>query len=263
MMKLSISNIGWEEKNDEAVYEMMIDSGFEGVEIAPTRVIVDRPYDRIYEAKKWADNIKRKYGLVIPSMQSIWYGRKEQIFGSQEELLFLIDYSKKAIDFAKAIGCKNLVFGCPRNRNKPSDAEENRAIVFLKEIGDYAYSQSTIIGMEANPSIYNTNYINDTKSALDLIEIVNSQGFKLNLDIGTMIANEEDISIISGKENLINHVHICEPFLEPIKERKIHSEIREILVACGYEGFVSIEVKKQDDINALKKMITYIGEVFK
>ena len=37
-MKLSISNIGWEKKDDKAVYQFMKKYGFTGLEIAPTRI---------------------------------------------------------------------------------------------------------------------------------------------------------------------------------------------------------------------------------
>lgn len=108
----------------------------------------------------------------------------------------MLDYTKKAIDFAAAIGCKNLVFGCPRNRSLPAGADESVAVAFFKELGEYAYSKGTAIGMEANPPIYNTNYINDTKSALELIEQVDSKGFKLNLDVGTRIFIFEMVLLI-------------------------------------------------------------------
>ena len=261
-MKLSISNIGWEEKNDKDVYKMMTESGFDGLEIAPTRIIPNHPYDKKIEAENWANTVKKDYGFVISSMQSIWYGRAEKIFGSKEERQFLINYSKKAIDFAKAIGCKNLVFGCPKNRNKPDDVEEDVAIDFFKEIGDYADAQATVIGMEANPAIYNTNFINDTKSALDLIKKVDSKGFRLNLDVGTMIENCEDITILKGNEHLISHVHISEPWLKTIIERKIHNELSQILSSYGYDGFVSIEVGRQTEIDALMEMMCYVKKVF-
>ena len=182
-MKLSISNIGWTKENDLTVYEMMKNKGYEGLEIAPTRIFPEHPYDRIEEANEWAKELKAGNGFVIPSMQSIWYGRSEKLFGTDEERAALADYTKKAIDFAESIGCRNLVFGCPRNRNMPDGADENTAVVFFREMGEYAAEHNTVIGMEANPPIYNTNYINDTKSALDLIEEVGSKGFKLNLDV--------------------------------------------------------------------------------
>ena len=158
-MKLSISNIAWTLDNDKNVYGMMKQYGFEGLEIAPTRIFPDKPYDKNDEAKQWAEDIYNEYGLSVSSMQSIWYGVQEKVFGTEEERKILLDYTKKAIDFAVSIKCNNLVFGCPRNRNIPEGVNEDVAISFFKELGDYAYSVGTVIGMEANPTIYNTNYM--------------------------------------------------------------------------------------------------------
>lgn len=54
-MKLSISNIAWKSENDEAVYIYMKQYGYLGLEIAPTRIFPEDPYDRNQEAKKWAE----------------------------------------------------------------------------------------------------------------------------------------------------------------------------------------------------------------
>ena len=261
-MKLSISNIGWSAENDSAIYSKMKSYGFEGLEIAPTRVFTENPYDRLEEAIKWAGELKANYGFAVPSMQSIWYGRTEKLFGTEEERKALADYTKKAIDFASAIHCKNLVFGCPRNRNMPEGADSKIAIEIFREIGDYAAKKGTVIGMEANPPIYNTNFINDTQSALELIEDVASEGFKLNLDMGTMIENGEDISVLKGHEDCINHVHISEPGLKQIVKRELHSQLADLLKASSYKGYVSIEVGCQEDISELDIMMKYVKEVF-
>lgn len=63
----------------------------------------------------------------------VWKAGK--IFGCDEERNALLEYTKKAIDFASNIGCENLVFGCLRNRNLPDDADESVAVVFLKNWG--------------------------------------------------------------------------------------------------------------------------------
>lgn len=261
-MKLSISNIGWSEENDVSVYTMMRNNGFTGLEIAPTRIFPEQPYSKLDDARAWANEMKSEKGFVVPSMQSIWYGRNEKLFGSEEERSTLMDYTKKAIDFAEAIGCMNLVFGCPRNRSIPEGVDEKIAIRFFKRIGDYAAEHGTVVGMEANPPIYNTNYINDTASALELIEKVDSDGFKLNLDVGTMIENREDVSSLKGREKQVNHVHISEPGLKSIEERQLHRELADLLRSCNYSGYVSIEVGKQDNVENLNRMMNYVKTLF-
>ena len=261
-MKLAISNIGWAGENDGAVYEMMKELSYTGLEIAPTRIFPEAPYERIKEAGEWADRMDKEEGFCIPSMQSIWYGKNELLFGSDEDREALITYTKKAIDFAEAIGCKNLVFGCPRNRKLPDGGDPEIGVRFFKVLGDYAYEHDTVLAMEANPPIYNTNYINDTGSALELIRKVDSGGFKLNLDLGTMIENKEPVSVLKGMEGYINHVHVSEPGLKAIEKREIHKELADFLLDVSYDKFVSIEVGRQDDINSLYEMMKYVKGVF-
>lgn len=259
-MKTAVSNIAWSSENDAYVYDLMQKYDYCGLEIAPTRIIPERPYDNISAASEWNKKLKDRYGFEIPSMQSIWFGRRENIFGSPEERDILIDYTKKAIDFAAALGCRNLVFGCPRNRNIPYGSDDSTAVEFFRSIGEYALSKGTVIGMEANPPIYNTNYINDTASALELIERVDCKGFLLNLDMGTMIHNDEPINIIKGRIGLINHVHISEPGLKPIEKRSIHKELFRLLRSESYDRYVSIEMGNNASLSELEGIMKYVSE---
>ena len=197
----------------------------------------------------------------MPSIQSIWYGKTERLFGAEQERLELLSYTRKAIDFAEAIGCRNLVFGCPKNRIIPQDNNDDIAVEFFRLLGDYACEHDTIIGMEANPVIYGTNYINTTEEARDLVRRVGSDGFKLNLDIGTMIYNNESISVLENDIASINHVHISEPSLKAIQERDLHHEIKYILTD-RYDGFVSIEMRKDCSLEAIQSCMSYVKEIF-
>ena len=49
-MKLSISNIAWSADQDEKVYGMMQQLGFTGLEIAPTRIFPEKPYEDLTKA---------------------------------------------------------------------------------------------------------------------------------------------------------------------------------------------------------------------
>lgn len=263
-MRLAISNIAWAVEQDEQMYGLMKKIGYEGLEIAPTRIFPQNPYENLEVASKWQQGLEEKYGFRVPSMQSIWFGRQEKIFGSEQEREVLSTYTKKAIDFAAAIGCKNLVFGCPRNRAVPEGMSKELAIPFFKELSMYAFQKGTIIGMEANPPIYNTNYINDTQSALELMEQVVVQGFGLNLDVGTMICNHEDVEILEGHVDGISHVHISEPGLKPIEKRSLHKELAAFLKENEYSGFVSIEMGRQEVFEkaALEEIMCYVKEIF-
>ena len=43
-MKFSITNIAWTSEYDEQMYHAMKNSGFTGLEIAPTRIYPEHPY---------------------------------------------------------------------------------------------------------------------------------------------------------------------------------------------------------------------------
>lgn len=261
-MKLSVSNIAWTKEYDEEMYAFLQDEKIDGLEIAPTRIFPESPYDKNAAAAEFAGQLKEKYSLLIPSMQSIWFGRTENIFASVEERKALLDYTKKAIDFAATIGCKNLVFGCPRNRAYADGTDIKVAIPFFEELGEYAYSRNTVLSMEANPPIYNTNYCNTTMEAVEVVKSVGSKGFLINLDIGTMIQNEEELHVVEAAREWLNHVHISEPGLAFVEHRTLHKELAAYLKDTGYDCFVSLEIKTQENIQNVKDAMHYLQDVF-
>ncbi len=51
--------------------------------------------DKLEDAIEWSNQLKSEYGFEVTSMQSIWYGHQEKIFGTKEERAILIDFAKK------------------------------------------------------------------------------------------------------------------------------------------------------------------------
>jgi sugar phosphate isomerase/epimerase len=262
-MKLSISNIAWSEEDDLIMYQLLKELGYDGIEIAPTRIIKDSPYDNISTIKDFYSNIKNEYNLDICSMQSILYGKNERLFGNEEERTILKQYLIKAIDFASAINCKNLVFGSPKNRIINDISEYKIAMDFFKEIGDYAFSKGTTISIEANPIIYGTNFINTTAEAVKLVNDVDSDGFKINVDLGTIIENNDDLRLIDDNIKYINHIHISEPNLLPIERRNINEELKKILLKNKYDRYISIEMKSGISMDEIKSIMQYVKSIYK
>ena len=259
-MKFSISNIAWDAKDDEAIYSYLKQKSFKGVEIAPTR-LWSEPYSRTETAKVWAEEIQKKYGLSISSMQSIWYGKQEKICFSAEDRDVLLDYTKQAILFAEAIGCKNLVFGCPKNRIVENEKDYEVIAYFLDEVGKYAYEHHASFSLEPNPAIYGTNFLNTTAQAVELCRKLNNKGILINYDFGTVIENKESIKECLDNLDIINHVHISEPYLVKINHHIEHNNLLKGLSDADYQGFVSIEMKKQDNVSDVFETIDYIGDL--
>ena len=261
-MKFSISNIAWDTEHDNEVYTLLQREGFDGIEIAPTRVFPSKPYEMLLQAKDFEKCLSSKYNLVVASIQSIWFGRKEEIFGSNKDRKILIEYTKSAIDFACTVGCTNLVFGCPKNRITKNDKDMGTAIDFFKNIGEYAQQKGTVLAIEPNPVIYGTNFINTTGQAFEFVKCVDCDGIRVNLDLGTVIYNHESLHSIADNLYYVNHIHISEPNLVPIEKRQLHRDLAEVLYEKKYDHFVSIEMKNLGDLLAIKKTIEYVKGVF-
>lgn len=261
-MKLAISNIAWKAEDDGKIYELMQQFGFSGLEIAPTRIFQNRPYEHLNGINSFSNCISEKYNLQLCSMQSIWFGRLEQLFGQDCERLRLVEYTKKAIDFAEMGNCNNLVFGSPKNRNIKNTFQYKIAKEFFNTIGNYAKSKNVFISIEANPTIYGTNFINTTSEAFKFCKYVDNTNIGVNVDLGTIIENKETLEAISDNISLVNHVHISEPYLNLIKKRDIHKRLAYILLKKHYNKFISIEMKRTNT----KKIIfslKYVQSIFK
>lgn len=259
VLKFAISNIAWQAENDRAVYEYMQTSEFAGLEAAPTRLFAAEPYAHTAELRELAASLREEYGLTVCSLQSIWYGRTEQIFGTAAERAALLDYTKEAIRFAVAGDCGNLVFGCPKNRSIHSAADIAVGIEFFRAIGEYAAEQGTVVALEANPDIYGTNWLNHTDEAVAFCREVASPGIRVNFDLGTVIHNGEDLTECFDNIELVNHVHISEPYLKRIEQRSLHRELLDGLRDAGYDRFVSVEMGTQDNVADVYRTIDYVS----
>ena len=260
-INICISNIAWSKNDNIEIYKYLKDNNINYMEIAPTKIIETEPYSHIKDAKKIIDNLKNEFNLKIGSMQSIWYGKKQNIFESNKNKLELIEYTKKAIDFASEINCPNIVFGNPKNRNMNNLKKDYPiALSFFKELNEYATKKNVIIAIEPNPKIYNTNFLTNTYEAINFVKELNLSNIKINYDLGTVIENKESLDILKDNISYINHIHISEPNLELIKKRKIHTELLKILIESKYSGLISIEMKETNTEN-IKKIINYLKNI--
>jgi sugar phosphate isomerase/epimerase len=256
-MLLSISNIAWSAEHDDEMYSFLRDSGFAGLEIAPTRIFPEKPYERLTDAKLFAERLYSEYGLRVSSMQSIWYGRTENIFGSEGERAALVEYIKRAVGFAEVINCGNLVLGCPKNRNIPEGVTNagEIAMEFFARIAGCAAANGASIALEPNPPFYGTNFINTTAQAFEFVGCLGNSGLRVNADLGTMIAYNEPFSLIAENIGLVNHIHISEPKLVPIERRQLHKEI----LSLPFEKYFSIEMGNRGDLGTVKGAVAYVS----
>lgn len=261
-MDLSVTNIAWDAKDDRRMYAALRDLGYAGVELAPTRCFPDAPYDRLDEAEALAAGLRETYGLSVPSLLSILYGRPERISASARDRAALLACARGAVDFAGAVRCPSLVFGCPKNRRVERGEDPAAVTRFLEELASYAGTRGVCVSLEANPAAYGTNYCNSTRDAAAVLRELDSPALGLNLDFATIIANGESVEDVRSYAPLIRHVHISELHMAPVLRRPEHRRLREILEECGYGGFISLEMRKPQREEQLLDALRYVREVF-
>ena len=143
----------------------------------------------------------------------------------------------------------------------PEGADPQQGEDFLSRIAWMAAQRQVVIGLEANPPIYNTNYINTTADAFAMAKKLDSPGLGVTLDVGTMIANGERPNDFAADMKYVSHVHISEPGLAPIEKRALHRELALLLGALNYQGYVSVEMKTADT-DTVRRSLEYVAEVF-
>lgn len=257
---LAASNIGWKKEDDQRIYAKMKALGYTGLEIAPTRIFPDRPYERLPSAALFAAYIYQNYGFTIPSMQSILNGRSENLFDPAGACA-LTEYLDGAYRFARSCRCPSLVFGCPRNRSIPEGKRLFDADDFFRENGFLAAQKGVTLALETVPAGCGVNLLNRTADTFAYVRHLAAPGLSVNLDLGAMLANGERMADFANDLPLVSHIHLSEPGLAPIEPHPIHRELALLLKGLGYRGFVSVEMKTTD-ADTMEAALEYAAETF-
>jgi D-psicose/D-tagatose/L-ribulose 3-epimerase len=248
-MKLSISNIAWDSADDETVYALAKKHGYQGIDIAPSR-IWERYTDTTEEERTQFVRTLKRHGLGVAGMQSLLYNHPElTLFESEEARGKTIEHLKRIIDLGSSLNATALVFGSPKNRIRGEETEEKReaAYTFFKILGDYAHEMHVRFCIEANPTIYGGDYLTHTEEVGALIEEINSPGLYINFDMGTVIENREDVTTLFERYgNRIGHVQISMPKLAPVVLNQVHERALHALGMVAYTGWITIEMVRTD-----------------
>ncbi len=261
-MNLAISNIAWDEPEEKEVFSYLKKNDIHHIELAPSKVFSDAASPAQDEVTKYMDYLSRNQ-LQPVSFQSLFYPRPElNIFSEPSESL---EFMKGVVDLAHSMGVSNLVFGSPKNRDKgelTGEEVSRTALSFFRELGAHAASKNVSIGMEANAPLYNCNFLTGTPETIDFIREVNSPGIGLNLDLGTVRINSENIGeILESGFDTVRHVHLSEPYLKPVKGDGLVEETLSLLASKNYRKYVSIEMRRPEGDDPVSVVRESINEV--
>ncbi|MBE9040040.1 sugar phosphate isomerase/epimerase [Oscillatoriales cyanobacterium LEGE 11467] len=270
-MKISISNIAWQNSEEESIADLMQTLEIRGVEIAPTKIWSSPLTASDTEIDDYKQFWNRR-GIQIVSMQALLYGQPDlKIFENGQNRQETLNYLTGIIQLGEKLGVRVLVFGSPKNRrieNLNSKQAEKIARDFFFEIGEIAQKHHVTFCIEPNPILYSCNFINTSTQGLQLVNAVGNVGFGLHLDSAGMTLSEEDIEpAIASCADRICHFHVSEPYLGNVGTGIVeHRRFAKALKRGNYQGWTSVEMKAQETDsnyinveNALKTALKYYG----
>ncbi|HEY4216055.1 MAG TPA: sugar phosphate isomerase/epimerase family protein [Gemmatimonadaceae bacterium] len=271
--RLAISNIAWDAAEDDAAAAVVRRCGATGVEIAPTKWRDDpldaSPADVAAYRRGWEER-----GLSIVSLQSLLFGRPDlQLFGDFAPRSAFIDYLRRTIDLAAALGARSLVFGSPKNRVRGALALADAIAIAtdaFREIGQHAHECGTALCIEANPPAYGCDFITTTIEAADLCRAIDHPGVRVNGDLGGItMAGESAVSAVEYAAPYLAHFHASEPNLAELgtgTPPADHTAAERALKAAGYDGWVSVEMRAAGagmNIEAVERALPRARELYK
>jgi sugar phosphate isomerase/epimerase len=252
--RVSVSNLAWKKYDTHEVLNFLKELGIQNIEVSPSKITGFTSFKDIEFAKRYRNHLYNTYGITVCSVQSIMYGSDLVLFDSKNTDSVL-EHFENVFKFAKAIGSNVVVLGSPVNRRLSKNQSINNTVDILSKISNKSSSYGISLALEANPSIYKTNFINSYKEAYNYIKDFKFNNLYINLDFGSLRANREDLNEFEEKFFLlVKHLHISEPYLNEIQfDNHIFNSIdivRKYNVNCCY----SIETKELA-IEELKIMI--------
>jgi len=270
MRELGVSNIAWNSSEDEEIYLLMQQNCYQELEISPAKIQNDCTNITNSELFTFSSTAE-EYDIQIVAMQALLFGHPElKIFADRTSRTRTLEYLKKSILIGETLGVDALIFGSPKNRSVPNikkDTYLKSAQEFFDEIGRYAEEHNVTFCIEPNPSEYGGNFLCTTIETINFVRFLSNDGLKVNLDSGALVMTGEDPArIIRDNSDLIGHVHISEPFLNPIEiDSKIHTTIAALLREMRYPGHISIEmrsVSKSNNRDSVQRVLESVRTLY-
>jgi D-psicose/D-tagatose/L-ribulose 3-epimerase len=260
-MRLAVSNIAWDDADQAKLLPVLRAARVSGIEVAPTKLWPDwvgaTPAAAAGARDAFADQ-----GFAVPALQSILFGRPDlHLFGEPSGLVAHIG---QVAALAGALGASLMVFGSPRNRLRgelaPAEAMRRAALVF-RDIGAVCAAAGTTLGIEANPAEYGGDFLLTWREAAELVALVDHPCIRLHLDTAcTLMAGDDPVEAARACAGLIGHFHVSAPRLGPVGEDNgiDHLGIAAALRAGGYDGWISVEMRRTDTpVDSVRQAVEY------
>jgi len=207
--------------------------------------------------------------LVIPALHALLFTRPDlYLFGEQTIREQTIVYLKKLIQLAGSLSVPVLVYGSPVSRKIGERSYETCygiAVDIFRDLGKEAEKYNTYFCIEPlGPS--ESDFIRTADEAARLIADVGEPHFSLHLDARAMAnAGENFETILRKYARMLKHFHVGDPGLAPPGSTGFdHHPICDAIAASGYNGFISIEMKRGfgDSKRVIADAVSYVRQCY-
>jgi sugar phosphate isomerase/epimerase len=246
-LRLAISNIAWDTKEDEAIASLIRRYGIDAIDIAPSKYFAEpsKATDRdVARVRTWW--LER--GMEITGMQSLLFGTTGlNVFGSPDSQEAMLQHLAAVCRIGAVLGAKRIVFGSPKNRDRSKLTDQEAmdlAVSFFRRVGDTAHSYGVFICLEPNPTCYGANFMTSSSETVEVVRQIDHQAIRMQLDVGALTINGEDsTAILRNCAPFVGHVHASEPDLLPLGDGGAdHAKASSALAQYLPSHVVSIEM---------------------
>lgn len=269
-MRISISNIAWDTKDDEAVCSILQRHHVDAIDIAPGKYFADfaaATLEQIIKVRDWW----AERGIEIIGMQSLLYGTQGlNLFDAPEVQQRMLVHLREVCRIGNGLNARRLVFGSPRNRDRTGLSDDQAleiATVFFKRLADVAQQHDVTICLEPNPECYGSNFMTTSQETAWVVNAVGHPALKMQFDTGALCINgESPASVCVDFQHLIGHVHASDPQLVPVGTGETdHYQSAAALREYLPDAPVTIEMlttSVEDSLTAVEQSVRYVTDCY-
>jgi sugar phosphate isomerase/epimerase len=192
-------------------------------------------------------------GGLRPASANVFLPGDLKVVGPDVEPAAVQAYMDEALQRAKILGVKRIVFGSGKSREIPEGFPRQEAELQLRQAARWASDAAEHAGDGAVICLEHlrraeTNIMNSLAEAGRTAADVDRANVGLVVDIYHLLEEDEDFGVVREVADKVAHVHVCGPDRHPpaASDEANLTKLFGLLAGIGYQGRVSIEASFSD-----------------
>ncbi len=269
-MKHAVSNIALPPYDHADALPRLTEMGFQGLEVAPSRVWADTWGGLSAEAVEAYRARVEAAGLKVVGLHSLLFDQPDlALCDGAEKRDRLLDFFVHLSAMCRDLGGRTLIWGGGRKRGETPAADARRiAIDFFGTLADRIDGHGTAFCIEPlTPK--ETDFVHLMSECTDIMNAVDRPSLRLQIDAKALAGNGEMTETVfrAAAPDLV-HYHANEPGFEIIGSSGMvdHVAAGGYLRDIGYDGYVSIEQKMigpEDPLAAIRRSSAVLQECYR